>query len=184
MAGVPLPQQHYIDKFWASVEKTSTCWLWTKKLNPAGYGQFYAGVIYQRGSAGKTYAHRYAYELMVGPIPQGYDIDHLCRVRNCVRPDHLEAVTHRENMLRGDTIAARMAARTHCNHGHELDAVGPTGRYCSTCTPKLGHYRDRTHCKRGHPFDEVNTYWFPDGSGRGCRTCRLMHANRAKVRSA
>jgi hypothetical protein len=77
--------------FWAKVDKTETCWLWTgAMLN--GYGKFWAGKT--------VFAHRWSYERFIGPIPKGLHLDHLCRVPACVRPDHLEAVTNRENVLR------------------------------------------------------------------------------------
>ena len=79
------------------------CHLWTACLDQAGYGQFNAGVKTVR-------AHRFAYELAVGPIPDGLFIDHLCRVRSCVNPKHLEPVTHKENM--------RRAAGNYCLYGH------------------------------------------------------------------
>ena len=83
---------------------------------------------------GNVYAHRAAYELFVGPIPSGYEIDHLCRVRDCVNPDHLEAVTRRENLLRGDTFAATHAAKTECPRGHPYDTITAQGaRRCSIC---------------------------------------------------
>lgn len=103
-----------IVRFWAKVTKTESCWLWTGGKTIGGYGTF--GV-----SAGVSkLAHRFAYELSTGPIPAGYDIDHLCRTRHCVNPAHLEAVSHRVNMLRGDTCVARNAAKTRCRRGHEL----------------------------------------------------------------
>src|SRR5688500_4996363 len=80
--------------FWAKVDKTSTCWLWTGARHPLGYGHVRYG---NRTSA----AHRVAWELINGPIPEGLTLDHLCRVPACVRPDHLEPVTHRENVRRG-----------------------------------------------------------------------------------
>lgn len=80
--------------FWAKVNKTETCWLWAGARNPAGYGHF--------RRSGTTYnAHRFAYELLVGPVEKGLQIDHLCRVRNCVRPSHMEAVTPLINTRRG-----------------------------------------------------------------------------------
>ena len=100
-------------RFWLKVEKTEGCWLWTAYRRPDGYGQFRVG-------SRMVKAHRFAYELLVGPIPDGRETDHLCRVRHCVNPAHLEPVTHRENTLRGDTPAARNAAKTHCPQGHPL----------------------------------------------------------------
>lgn len=95
------------ERFMAKVEKTDTCWNWKAYVAPSGYGQFAGGL-----------AHRYAYTQFVGPIPTGLQIDHLCRVKTCVNPEHLEAVTQQENMRRGDGIDARNRAVTHCPLGH------------------------------------------------------------------
>ena len=120
-------------RFWLKVEKTETCWLWTAGRVWNGYGQF-------KVAGRHVYAHRFAYELLVGPIPEGLTIDHLCRVRHCVNPAHLEPVTSRENTLRGDTPAARNAAKTHCPQGHPLEAgnlrlseLRRGGRACLIC---------------------------------------------------
>lgn len=116
--------------FWASVQKTATCWLWIgPTVPPWHYGQFWTGRA--------IYAHRFSYELHKGVIPVGLTIDHLCRNPRCVNPDHLEAVTMRENLLRGRTVTARNAARTHCNAGHPFDAENIYWirgyRMCKTC---------------------------------------------------
>jgi hypothetical protein len=93
-----------------------------------GYGMLYRHIS----------AHRLSYELLVGPVPEGLVLDHLCRNRACCRPDHLEPVSRGENVLRGDTIAARKAAQTECTHGHEYTPSN-TGRqsngtrYCRKC---------------------------------------------------
>ena len=84
-------------RFWRHVEKTDSCWLWIGNINYAGYGTFHRT---GRQQDGRHLAHRVCYEMLVGEIPKGMELDHLCRVRNCVRPDHLEAVTHNVNVQR------------------------------------------------------------------------------------
>lgn len=125
----------------------SGCWLWTASTDNAGYGCF--GVKDERSACWRTVrAHRLAYETAVGPIPDGLVLDHLCRVRNCVNPDHLEPVTSGENVLRGDTITARCAATTHCPQGHPYDEKNtyhnPAGfRACRTCLAERDRRRNR-----------------------------------------
>lgn len=101
----PLPE-----RFWKKVDKTASCWLWTASL-AKGYGQFHM-------NGALRMAHRVAYEALIGPIAVGLDLDHLCRVPRCVNPDHLEPVTHRENVLRSESFAAKQVMRTECPHGH------------------------------------------------------------------
>lgn len=97
------------ERFWAHVRKTPTCWEWTAGTTGAsGYGVF-------RANGKATTAHRWAYEQLVGAVPEGLDLDHLCRNRLCVNPAHLEPVTHRENCLRGEAPAARYAQRERCD---------------------------------------------------------------------
>lgn len=125
------------------VEKTDTCWLWLCKPNAGGYGQLTVN--------GRTWpAHRLSYTLHVGPIPIGLDIDHLCRVRLCVRPDHLEAVTPLENLLRSPTSPVAInAGKTACDHGHEFttentgrDILG--NRVCRACSRRrAARYREQ-----------------------------------------
>lgn len=122
-------------RFWSHVNKTETCWLWTGPLNPAtGYAQI------RMGGRGGTYelVHRWAYREAKGPIPKGRHLDHLCRVRHCVNPDHLEPVTARENVLRGVGPSARNQTKTHCKRDHEFTPentyVTKKGtRSCRTC---------------------------------------------------
>lgn len=85
------------ERFWTNVQKSDGCWLWTAALNQFGYGT--TSAFYVRGGSGwSTLAHRVAYRLSVGEIPAGLTLDHLCRVRNCVRPDHLRPCTITENL--------------------------------------------------------------------------------------
>jgi hypothetical protein len=100
-----------VDRLLSHVEKTPTCWLWRGTTGQDGYGR----IVVDRRLRG---AHRISYEVLVGPVPEGLHLDHLCRVRNCVNPEHLEPVTCRENLLRGETRAAANAAKTHCPKGH------------------------------------------------------------------
>ena|SRR3990167_2421403 len=97
----------YVQRFWEKVEKTDGCWLWLGYCNPKGYGYYYDGY-------GTNRVHRFAYRVLVGEIPDDLEIDHLCRVRNCVNPKHLETVTHRVNCRRG------VGSKTHCAQGHEF----------------------------------------------------------------
>src|SRR5438132_887862 len=108
-------------------EPNSGCWLWTGILSYGGYGR----VKFK----GKHYAaHRVSYEASRGAIPMGLQIDHLCRVRSCINPDHLELVTCRENLLRGNTLQAANARKTHCPAGHPYDVVyAPAERGCRRC---------------------------------------------------
>ncbi len=117
------------EQFWSKVEKVpfETCWLWGGAITSGGYGSVRAG--------GRTCrAHRVAYELTNGPIPEGMEVDHLCRVRSCVRPDHLEAVTHRENVLRGVSVVAACAKKEACVRGHPFPRPSDgVRRYCHPC---------------------------------------------------
>ena len=121
------------DRFWEKVKKTDTCWNWTAARFKSGYGAFRIG-----GRDGATvYAHRFSYELLAGPIPEGLPIDHLCRNVRCVNPDHLEPVTQAENTRRADG-GGYNRRKTHCPRGHEYnDAntyVGKSGsRFCRAC---------------------------------------------------
>lgn len=94
----------------------SGCWLWLGFLNDHGYGQ-----IQDRGVA--SYAHRWSYQTFIGPIADGLQIDHLCRVRSCVNPNHLEPVTPLLNNRRGESPWSVNARKTHCIRGHEFTAA-------------------------------------------------------------
>jgi HNH endonuclease len=165
--------EHYAEHFWDRVtEDHAGCWVWQGLIAPNGYAKYYAG-----RDLGKVNAHRYAYEMLVGEIPDGLELDHLCRNRACVNPYHLDPVTHRVNVLRGDTFAARNAAKKHCPLGHPLTVEYERGRRCFECHDAGPNNADKTHCKFGHAFTPDNTYHEPSGKGRACRTCRRNRNN-------
>ena len=144
------------ERFWPKVNKSDGCWEWTA-AKVKGYGSFYGGEC-------TVLAHRFSYELLVAPIPDGLVIDHLCRNKACVNPDHLEVVTQAKNVERGISAEAtrlRYASRTHCKNGHELPAdarvvksgTGRTYRLCYVC--KLASARRRYHERRAEQMIEV-----------------------------
>ena len=106
-----------VDRFWAKVmfEPMSGCWLWTGGLTDRGYPVHWVNNDGRKDSK-DVRAHRYAYELAIGPIPAELEQDHLCRNRACVNPLHLEPVTHAVNI-------GRKPVTTHCKHGHEYTEV-------------------------------------------------------------
>lgn len=120
------PHGSVAERFWPKVEKDGPvpsgrpdlgrCWSWRAATDLHGYGVFAVGTHCRRAAA-----HRVAYGLLVSEIPAGLELDHLCRNPNCVNPVHLEPVTHRENMLRGKTVGAANAVKTHCKYGHLFD---------------------------------------------------------------
>jgi hypothetical protein len=119
------------DRFWAKVKKGPSCWEWMAGKTSEGYGAFAVTPRTQ------VKAHRFAYEQIIGPIPDGLHLDHLCRNRGCVNPSHVEPVTPGENVLRGVSIPALNARRTACALGHQFSVVmrGKRAgkRYCVEC---------------------------------------------------
>ncbi len=136
--------QRFIRKI--SFDDVSGCWIWTSLIAPNGYA-----VLYDGAKGRKQPAHRIAYEIFVGMVPFGLELDHLCRVRHCVNPEHLEAVTHLENVRRG--IAAIKKKR----------GIFPKGAG--------GWQKLNTHCPKGHLYSGENLYVSPKGF-RACRECR------------
>lgn len=132
-------RQH--QRFLTKIKKAKNgCWNWTASVTVFGYSQFHYG-----GKQGK--GHRYSYEHYKGAIPKGLSIDHLCRNRKCVNPDHLEAVTNKENVMRGIGLTAQHARKTECINGHDLTGTnlytyhynGNPVRQCKACQVKRRH---------------------------------------------
>lgn len=125
------------------------CWEWTAHIEDNGYGRFgYRGTM--------RWAHRVSYQIFVGCIPDGLDLDHLCRNRKCVNPDHLEPVTRKVNAERG--------------------VAGQVNR---------DRMISKTHCPQGHPYSGDNLYVVPSTGYRQCNACRLANkrAYRARIRN-
>ena len=126
-----------VERFWQKVDASGDCWIWMGSRGDHGYGTF----------NGASNTHRFAWELLVGPIPPGLHLDHLCRNPPCVNPDHLEPVTPRENHLRSPISHV---SKTHCVNGHRFDKkntyIRPdTGtRQCRAC----GRIRERNRRQR------------------------------------
>lgn len=149
-------------RFWAKVAiDPSGCLIWTASGFSTGYGQFKHG--------GRTLtAHRFAYTALVGPIPDGLVLDHLCRNKRCVTPDCLEPVTDQVNILRGTAPAASNAAQTHCLNGHPFDEANTRvtragKRQCRACA------RERRIARYEANRAEINEYkraWRAANRGR------------------
>ena len=133
-------------RFWEKVQATGFCWEWAA-AKTSGYGVCWNGSKIYR-------AHRWAYEHLVGPIPAGMYVDHLCRNRSCVNPDHMELVTNAENIRRGQ--AGRLTGAKN---------------------------RAKTECPQGHPYNADNTYVNPQGE-RSCRECARRRSSRRRIAEA
>ncbi|WDA36444.1 HNH endonuclease signature motif containing protein [Sphingobium sp. YC-XJ3] len=145
------------ERFFSKVDKNGPngCWIWIGPRRPIkdtgkpGYGRFY--------TSGKAIScHKYSYQLLKGSIPSGLVLDHLCRVQECVNPDHLEAVTNKENIMRGAGASAVNSQKTHCKHGHPLTGKNlfmrtrmydggwvSVTRVCKTCRQARKNARQR-----------------------------------------
>lgn len=178
------------DRFWKKVNKNGPvprhhpdlgpCWLWIGRCDQNGYAN--RTTI----DNDKDSPHRFAYRAFIGPIPPQLELDHLCCVRNCVNPYHLEAVTHALNQKRMGEL------QTHCKWGHPLSGsnlyINPKTeqRHCKTCNRERQRKFHATRraagaappedarCKRGHPYDvDASGRWF-------CRECGRTRAREWK----
>jgi hypothetical protein len=176
----------------AVTRNRSECWPWPGKIGRFGYG-----------------AHLRVYQKLVGPVPSGLELDHLCRNRACVNPFHLEPVTRLENQRRGNTLTSANLAKTHCPRGHPYDETNTvlgvrtaSGRHriCKICRNALQidrqrryferkkgrplgpHNGTKTHCSNGHPFTEDNIIWrkYKYGLARVCKECLRISSKRIR----
>lgn len=130
-----------------SVDKKTGCWIWTasKITTRRPYGRFHI-------NSRPVLAHRWGYEYFKGPIPEGLEIDHLCNQASCVNPEHLKAVTGRENNRRSNSPSALNAKKTHCKYGHEFTAENTyfrnrgsyMGRECRECIRRISRQRKQS----------------------------------------
>ncbi len=118
----------------------SGCFIWLHACNPNGYGHF---CITVGGKKKWVDAHRASYIMHKGPIPKGMTVDHLCKVKSCVNPDHLECVTYKENNKRSNSRSAKNIRKTHCPKGHPLSGDNLYSykgkRNCRTCRRSQSH---------------------------------------------
>lgn len=139
------------------VHPQTKCWIWTGAMIPNGYGS-----VQDPSLNRQIGAHRASHLLFKGPIPAGFEVDHLCRVRRCVNPDHLEAVLHSENVRRG--LSPGIMAAFNKRRAAE-----------------------KTHCPNGHRYSQENTYIqvsSRDGEYRVCKICRTAASDRFKAKKA
>lgn len=157
------PEKKVAARFWSKVDLDGPggCWLWTAGLQTAGYGSVWVD------SATRT-AHKVSWEWVNGPVPDGLQLDHTCRVRHCVNPLHLEAVTSKENSHRSPiSLNTINATKTACPRGHPYDYTHPRSgkRACLRCSNGV----QPDSCAKGHPYKVV-------GGRRWCAQCSLDKA--------
>jgi len=110
-----------LERFWEKIQITDNgCWMWQAYVKPNGYAGFGIGNT-EENNRKMEYAHRWAYRNFIGEIPKGLELDHLCRNRSCVNPNHLEPVTRKENLSRSPLHALNQRSKTHCPSGHPYD---------------------------------------------------------------
>src|SRR3990167_8406539 len=152
---LPVLTGEIAERFWSYVDKTESCWSWTRGLTSEGYGAFGVG-------RGWRLVHRLAWAMQRGPIPDDLVIDHLCRNRRCVRIDHLDLVTTRENIIRGESVRPH----SHCKRGHEFteeNSYRPPhgrGRICRRCAWEGRPDRKSTRLNSSHSQISYSLFCF------------------------
>ena len=140
------------DKFWSKVHKTSTCWIWTGAVQSRGYGCWSI-------NGRRVLAHRMSYTWMVGPIPEGLQLDHLCRNTLCVNPAHLEPVTQKVNMERTPRAVSAYCHNGHLLAGENLGSTGRGHRRCRQCARDVAAaWREKRRAERAAAGNPVRTY--------------------------
>lgn len=180
-----LPNLLNSSRLWTRITwESSDCWIWTGGRNAQGYGVISLTAAFVRY---RYPAHRVLYERLIGPIPEGLQLDHLCRVHACVRPDHLEPVTNRENTMRGNAPMAVVARTGVCPRGHSLaDAFtvksGPQvgRRNCRPCT------QERVAKARAISNQRARVRWAEQAADPAFRAKRAAYerARKARLREA
>jgi hypothetical protein len=181
----------YLERFLQRVVKSDDgCWTWDGAHTAAGYAESWNGVR-------PVFAHRVAHEMWIGPIPDGYEVDHLCRNPSCINPEHLEAVPGRVNNLRSNSAGAVNARKTHCPRGHEFTPEntqfrttprGTPSRVCRECKNsrrRVAVKKERplsTHCPQGHPMEGDNLRVYVKKNGKLSRQCRQCSLDRGRTR--
>lgn len=178
------------ERFLTKVKKVARtgCWEWQGHVTRYGYAQF--NPTHDK----PVRAHRYSYEEFRGPIPDGLHLDHLCRNRRCVNPEHLEAVTSRQNWLRGESVSVLNLVKLQCKHGHAftrdntawVTIRGRRARSCRACSRRRKREASalraaervpQTHCIRGHLLENPNLV--ASAKERGNRACLACARARA-----
>ena len=149
-------------RFWSKVKVTEGCWIWQAGSNGIGYGAFH---IKRDGEWTKILAHVYCYQVHKGPVPNGLELDHLCRNPPCVNPQHLEPVTKQVNVIRGNAGAANWCRKkTHCLRGHPFDATNTYldkrgRRGCKICRreqSRISNQKARKRYKEEHHGEAIH----------------------------
>ena len=183
--------------YWVRVEGEKECWFWAGYRDPRGYGRFCRSVAANGGRP--VAAHRLSYEMFIGPIPNGYQVHHLCINPSCCRPDHLEALDIPTHVKK---TASHASNQTHCIRGHEFTPENTRmyrgGRTCRACVAARWHWghdpdyipkgpHSRLYCMNQHPLFGENMELIPLVDGRfrrRCKTCRRETALRFKIDNA